>query len=236
MHRMMDDMLHDPFVTGGGFHSQWPPQPLLQGSAPSRAAITIEEVEGEPHQAYHMGTPSPRVEEPGEGLAQSARVQRQHTQPPPAARQSSRPAPRRAASGSTSYYSSSSSFSQAGGSNGVVYSSSSSSRMGPGGVMEHSETVQDGRTGESSVLVSRFLGDRGRTITRMRGRDGQETGDDNLHNLREDEANAFHQDWTAQSAAVAMAEQQMCGRQAQATSSNNAGINSEAKYLSGPAA
>lgn len=61
------------------------------------------------------------------------------------------------ASSASSFYLSSSSFSREGGHRGYSYRSSSSSRMGPGGIMEQQETVQDGRTGESAVRVSRYL-------------------------------------------------------------------------------
>lgn len=30
MHRVMDEMMNEPFMTGAGLHSQWPHQAMLQ--------------------------------------------------------------------------------------------------------------------------------------------------------------------------------------------------------------
>jgi len=88
------------------------------------------------------------------------------------------------------------------------YSSSSSSNGPPtiikksfvetrssGGIAERKESFYDSRSGVEGASVSRKIGDRGRTIAKVRDSSGTERSVDTLHNMNDNECDAFDQDW-----------------------------------------
>eukprot|EP00955_Chlamydomonas_euryale_P059045 357274-Chlamydomonas_euryale.AAC.12 len=62
-------------------------------------------------------------------------------------------------------------------------------------VREVTTTENDGRTGKQSISVSRGLGDRAHTMTRLRDASGQETVNDVFNGIQQDEAGDFDQQW-----------------------------------------
>lgn len=93
---------------------------------------------------------------------------------------------------SMSYSSSSVSY---GGPGGVTYSRQESARSGPGGVREHQVHQYDSRSGQEFAGMTRGIGDRGHTMARTRFQDGREEHMDQLHNMMEDEAPQFDEQW-----------------------------------------
>eukprot|EP00026_Physarum_polycephalum_P011522 Phypoly_transcript_11754.p1 GENE.Phypoly_transcript_11754~~Phypoly_transcript_11754.p1 ORF type:complete len:374 (+),score=82.76 Phypoly_transcript_11754:38-1159(+) len=81
------------------------------------------------------------------------------------------------------------------GSDGHVYSSTSSSRRGPGGVIESHQTERDSRVGIDKMTIHRQLGDKARTLTRTRDREGREEREEELRGIQEDHATNFDQEW-----------------------------------------
>jgi len=97
-------------------------------------------------------------------------------------------------SGGSTFYSSSS-YRSVGGSGGVTYESSSSMRRGPGGV-EQQRTVRDGRSGEERMTLTRGVGERQRTLERVRCRDGQQTQEERLRGIESaEDATRFDEEW-----------------------------------------
>jgi len=67
--------------------------------------------------------------------------------------------------------------------------------VGPDGGLERRRVVKDGRTGEESVEVHRSLNGRGRTVKRVRGADGQQRAEDQLHGMTSEQAREFDRQW-----------------------------------------
>eukprot|EP00002_Diphylleia_rotans_P037949 TRINITY_DN8556_c0_g2_i2.p1 TRINITY_DN8556_c0_g2~~TRINITY_DN8556_c0_g2_i2.p1 ORF type:complete len:180 (+),score=34.17 TRINITY_DN8556_c0_g2_i2:277-816(+) len=87
------------------------------------------------------------------------------------------------------------SSSQSGSGPAVHYSSSKTVRMGPGGVAEVHESVQDSRTGTEKITVQRRIGDQAYTVSKEKTRTGQERTSRHLENMTEADASAFDQRW-----------------------------------------
>jgi hypothetical protein len=94
--------------------------------------------------------------------------------------------------GGTVYYASSTYIAH-GGPGGPTYTRSTSSRYGPGGVAEHQEAVRN--PSEERMTIQRSLGGKGRTMTRSRSRRGEEQAHEELHNMSQEEAVSFDDEW-----------------------------------------
>eukprot|EP00195_Chlamydomonas_chlamydogama_P012264 CAMPEP_0202902362 /NCGR_PEP_ID=MMETSP1392-20130828/16808_1 /ASSEMBLY_ACC=CAM_ASM_000868 /TAXON_ID=225041 /ORGANISM="Chlamydomonas chlamydogama, Strain SAG 11-48b" /LENGTH=296 /DNA_ID=CAMNT_0049589115 /DNA_START=171 /DNA_END=1062 /DNA_ORIENTATION=+ len=223
MNQMMGSMFNDPFFRGAGI------QPSHGQRQTGRNAPVIEEVHDDElgSRAGRAGS-EPIVEEPDDEDPHSYRAhQRQRRASPTKGINSSRsnvPTANNAqlsafpfgmggfpdlsamtnVPGGASYCFTSSSYTAAG-PNGVSYQKTTTSRRGPGGVHETQSTVRDGRTGTQAIRISRGLGDKERTITRMRDANGREMHHDDLKGIQHDEADRFDQHWRE------TAEQQLLG-------------------------
>lgn len=62
--------------------------------------------------------------------------------------------------------------------------------------MEEVHTEKDSRAGVEKMSVKRGLGERARTLERVRQADGQELRDERLQGLTDAEAAAFEEEWT----------------------------------------
>lgn len=131
--------------------------------------------------------------------------------------------------GATSYSYSSSTVTH-GGPSGITYSKSHTTRTGPGGVRESQSTVHDGRTGEKSMTISRALGDKERTVTRIRDATGQEKRDEILRGLNHEEAERFDSEW------VSEAEQKLLnmGSSGRSVTQRNSNIPARPLHLPAP--
>ena len=96
----------------------------------------------------------------------------------------------------SSYSYSSYSSSSANGGEPIVISKTINESRKDGGVIERSETFQDSRDGTQAISVSRHIGDRGRTISKIRNKSSDEQTIDTLHNLEDEESmNQFDLEW-----------------------------------------
>jgi len=111
---------------------------------------------------------------------------------------------RAAGDGQMQSYSSSYSYSSHGdGGQKRVVEHRTSHRAGPGQVEERQEQSKDSATGIEKLSVQRQIGNRARKITRGRNmHSGEETCDDALVNMRDDEAEKFDAAWKNASAAL----------------------------------
>ncbi|KAL0039120.1 hypothetical protein WJX77_008326 [Trebouxia sp. C0004] len=81
------------------------------------------------------------------------------------------------------------------GPDGAQYAQSQSSYGGQG-VAEHQMRMKDGRTGREEMTISRHIGNKGRTVTELRQADGRQSQQQRLHNITEDDAGCFDEEWT----------------------------------------
>jgi hypothetical protein len=99
---------------------------------------------------------------------------------------------------SSSYMSMSSYSTYSSSSNGglpVVVSKSFHEVRKPGGIRETKESFQDSRIGKAGISVSRQIRDQGRTVAKIKDRDGTEQTIDTLHNIEENDTSSFDRLW-----------------------------------------
>lgn len=78
----------------------------------------------------------------------------------------------------------------------VTYSRTTTTRIGPNGVAETTESVQDGRTGQHRSRVARRLGNREHIVATARDTRGVEERQEVLNNIRDDvDRQRFEQEW-----------------------------------------
>ncbi|XP_023759775.1 uncharacterized protein LOC111908173 [Lactuca sativa] len=82
-----------------------------------------------------------------------------------------------------------------GGVNGVYYSSSIGQRTGSDGVVFLEIKEEDKSVGQALHTISRGIHEKGHTLTKKRDPFGKEDSLQILHNLNEDELNAFEENW-----------------------------------------
>lgn len=106
--------------------------------------------------------------------------------------------PSMGAMGGASASSFSSSYSSSGAGGQVTFSRMTTTRVGPNGVVETTESVHDGRTGQRRSRVARRLGDREHVVSMCRDtRGGVEERQEVLNNIRDDaDRQRFEQEWS----------------------------------------
>lgn len=203
MESIMNSMFHDPFMGGHQPFGRQVQAPQRQSSAP-----VIEEVDAD-EEARHVprrGNNQPIVEEPDEdGQSDQRQHQRQRRTSPVRNRSSGLsvsvgpsgiPQVQSFGNNGGAVFSfSSSSYTSNTGPGGVKYTATSTTKIGPGGVRETQQTVRDGRTGQESIVISRGLGSKERTVTRTRDAQGRERTEDSLKGVAPEQVNVFDEEW-----------------------------------------
>ncbi|GBG81754.1 hypothetical protein CBR_g33932 [Chara braunii] len=92
-------------------------------------------------------------------------------------------------------FSSVQSYSRDGSGPGNYYSKSTTTRMGPDGVADQQTREQDSRSNTDKLKYVRALGSKARSVLRTRKADGEEESLQTLHNLEEEEAATFDDQW-----------------------------------------
>lgn len=198
MDRMMDSFFTDPFFSmphHPAFATRQPPQSHRQGTFHHLPGPHIEEVDEEDYESERFtSSQQPHVQEPDDGTHYEH--QGNHRPRQPATPNSVYNPQNQVGSGGATYFSYSSTTRHSG-PGGMTYSKSTTTRGDGRGVVESHETEHDGRTGQESVSYGRFLGDKGRTVKRTRTASGEERHYAQLHNVHQDQAHTFDQQWEA---------------------------------------